>query len=28
MASFLLASKLLPNDWARAEKANQELVSQ
>ena len=28
MASFLLASKLLPNDWAKAEKANQELVSQ
>ena len=27
MASFLLASKLLPNDWAKAEKANQELVS-
>ena len=28
MASFLLASKLLPNDWAKAEKVNQELVSQ
>ena len=27
MASFLLASRLLPGDWTKAEKANQELVN-
>ena len=27
MASFLLASRLLPGDWIKAEKANQELVN-
>jgi MFS family permease len=27
MASFILASRLLPGDWTKAEKANQELVN-
>ena len=27
MASFLLASRMLPGDWTKAEKANQELVN-